>query len=96
MQAMTRQLDEHTGGALRYQLPEGGCGVWAESAYPVDMRQVFIALLAQSTVVSPGELFTVQNRYSQHLWVSYATDWTREPARLLSALGEALSQARLP
>ncbi|WP_116886641.1 PLP-dependent aminotransferase family protein [Pseudomonas syringae] len=96
MQAMTQQLDEQTGGTLRYQLPEGGCGVWAESAYRVDMRQVFVALLAQSIVVSPGELFTVQNRYSQHLWVSYATDWTREPARLLGALAEALSHARLP
>ncbi|PBQ05218.1 GntR family transcriptional regulator [Pseudomonas congelans] len=96
MQSMTQQLDEQTGGALCYQLPEGGCGVWAESAYPVDMRQVFVALLGQSIVVSPGELFTLQNRYSQHLWVSYASDWTREPARLLGALGEALSQARLP
>ncbi|RMR85593.1 PLP-dependent aminotransferase family protein [Pseudomonas coronafaciens] len=96
MQSMTRQLDEQTGGMLRYQLPEGGCGIWAESAYPVDLRQVFVALLARSIVVSPGELFTVQNRYSQHLWISYATDWTREPARLLGALAEALGQARLP
>jgi len=96
MQSMTQQLDERTGVMLRYQLPEGGCGIWAESAYPVDLRQVFVALLARSIVVSPGELFTLQNRYSQHLWISYATDWTREPARLLGALAEALTHARLP
>ncbi|KPX79162.1 Transcriptional regulator, GntR family [Pseudomonas amygdali pv. photiniae] len=96
MQSMTQQLDEQTGGALRYQVPEGGCGVWAESVHPVDMRQVFDRLLAQRIVITPGELFSLQNRYGQHLWVSYAIDWSQDPAARLGALGEALAQARLP
>lgn len=96
MQSMTRQLDEQTGGTLRYQVPEGGCGVWAESVHPVDMRQVFDRLLAQRIVITPGELFSLQNRYGQHLWISYAIDWSQDPAARLGALGEALAQARLP
>ncbi|KPW68958.1 GntR family transcriptional regulator [Pseudomonas syringae pv. broussonetiae] len=95
MQSMTQQLDEQTGGALRYQVPEGGCGVWAESMHPVDMRQVFDRLLAQRIVITPGELFSLQNRYGQHLWVSYAIDWGQDPAARLAALGGALTQARL-
>ncbi|WP_024646292.1 PLP-dependent aminotransferase family protein [Pseudomonas syringae] len=93
--AMTQQLDEQLGEALRYEVPVGGCGVWAQSRYPVNMRQVFEMMLAERIVIAPGELFSLQGRYAQHLRISYAIDWSRNVAGLLAVLGEALSRARL-
>ncbi|MFA1028655.1 Transcriptional regulator, GntR family [Pseudomonas syringae pv. helianthi] len=96
MHSMAQQLDEQTGGTLRYQMPEGGCGIWVRSVCPVNMRQVFDVLLAQRIVITPGDLFSLQNRYGQYLWISYAIDWSQDPAERLGALGEALRQSRLP
>ena len=95
MQAMTRQLDERLDGLLRYEVPEGGCGIWAESMHRVDMRQVCHTLLAKRIVMTPGELFSRQDTYGQHLRISYAIDWSEAPAILLTELAQALRSARL-
>ncbi|RMO93401.1 Transcriptional regulator [Pseudomonas syringae pv. philadelphi] len=94
--AMTQQLNEHAGDALRYEVPAGGCGVWAESRYPVNMRQVFERMLDERIVIAPGELFSLQGRYAQCLRISCAIDWSRDVAGLLTKLGEAVNRARLP
>ncbi|MCF5469034.1 PLP-dependent aminotransferase family protein [Pseudomonas syringae] len=94
--AMTHQLDEQLGEVLRYEVPVGGCGVWAQSRYPVNMRKVFDMMLAERIVIAPGELFSLQGQYGQHLRISYAIDWGRNVAGLLAVLGDALSRARLP
>lgn len=96
LQLMMQHLNEHTDGLLRYEVPEGGCGIWARSVYPVDMRQVFNRLLAKRIVITPGELFSLESLYGQHLWISYAIDWSRDPGELLSALAQALHLARQP
>ncbi|GFM88554.1 GntR family transcriptional regulator [Pseudomonas cichorii] len=94
MQMMVQLLDRDLGQLLRYELPEGGCGIWVQSVYRVDMRQVFESLLQQRIIVTPGELFSLQGLHRQHLRIGYAIDWTQNIARLLSALAEALKQAR--
>ncbi|KPB49781.1 MULTISPECIES: PLP-dependent aminotransferase family protein [Pseudomonas syringae group] len=93
-QSMTQLLDEHMGGLLRYEVPEGGCGIWAESASVVDMRRVFDVLLAQRIVVTPGELFSLRGDYGQYLRLSFAIDWSCDPVIWPTALAEALKGAR--
>ncbi|RMQ47622.1 GntR family transcriptional regulator [Pseudomonas cichorii] len=96
MQMMVQLLDRHLGQLLRYELPEGGCGIWVQSVHRVDMRQVFESLLQQRIIVTPGELFSLQGLHRQSLRIGYAIDWTQNISRLLTALAEALKQARLP
>ncbi|GFM64023.1 GntR family transcriptional regulator [Pseudomonas cichorii] len=94
MKMMVQLLDRHLGQLLRYELPEGGCGIWVQSVHPVDMRQVFESLVQQRIIVTPGELFSLQGLHRQHLRIGYAIDWTQNIPRLLTALAEALKQAR--
>ncbi|WP_295475459.1 PLP-dependent aminotransferase family protein [uncultured Pseudomonas sp.] len=94
MQQMGELLDRHLGCWLRYELPVGGSGIWAQSQQCVDMRQVFDQLLQRRLVIAPGELFSLSGLHRQHLRISYALDWSQDVAGLLMALGEALQQAR--
>lgn len=94
MEAMFQMLEEHLGTALRYQRPEGGGAIWAQSVHCVDMRAVCRNLLQQRIVTTPGELFSLGGLHAQYLRISYTIDWRDDLPRLLRALGEALRQAR--
>ena len=94
MLAMARLLDEHLGQLLHVERPEGGSAICATSSHPVDMRAVFEGLARQRIVITPGALFSLDNRYSQHLRIGYTFDRQLDLPRLLTALGEALRQAR--
>ncbi|MCD5996389.1 PLP-dependent aminotransferase family protein [Pseudomonas sp. CDFA 602] len=95
MHTMTQQLDQHLSRTLRYEVPAGGCGIWAHSLHPMDMRQVFESLLAQRIVIAPGELFSLQGWHRHSLRISYAIDWAQNPEPMLVALDGACRQARL-
>jgi DNA-binding transcriptional MocR family regulator len=94
MLAMARLLDEHLGQLLHVEQPAGGSAIWARSIPPVDMRAVFDSLAQQRILVTPGALFSLDERYSQHLRIGYTLDRQLDLPRLLTALGEALRQAR--
>jgi DNA-binding transcriptional MocR family regulator len=94
MLAMARLLDEHLGQLLHVEQPAGGSAIWARSIPPVDMRAVFDSLVQQRILIAPGALFSLDERYSQHLRIGYTLDRQLDLPRLLTALGEALRQAR--
>lgn len=96
MLAMAQLLDEHLGALIHYQTPEGGGAIWAQSTHRVDMRAVYRNLLQQRIVTTPGELFSLGGLHAQHLRISYTVDWRQDLPRLLTALGDALRQARRP
>ncbi|MDB6141506.1 MAG: GntR family transcriptional regulator [Pseudomonas sp.] len=88
-------MHTHTGDTLRFNLPDGGAGIWAQSTRAVDMRQVFERLLNQRIVIAPGEVFSLQGLHRQHLRISFALDWNQNVAAALQALDQALRQAKL-
>ncbi|WP_347902025.1 PLP-dependent aminotransferase family protein [Pseudomonas purpurea] len=94
MQRMNRLLEEHTAGQLRVQTPAGGATFWAEAQHPVNMRRVYERLLAKGIVVAPGEIFSQQGLWHQHLRLSYTLDWSQDIAQALEHLGEALDHER--
>jgi DNA-binding transcriptional MocR family regulator len=75
-------------------MPRGGAVIWANSVQSVDMQQVFRLLLQRRIVIAPGQLFSLQGRYRQHLRISYAIDWSEDVVAAVDTLGEALHQAR--
>ncbi|MDY7560356.1 PLP-dependent aminotransferase family protein [Pseudomonas sp. CCC3.2] len=95
MMMMATLLKEHVGGNLRFNLPAGGAGIWAESVQPVDMRQVFDRLLKQRISIAPGEIFSLQGLHQQNLRISFAFDWTEDIAMALDTLNHALRVERL-
>lgn len=94
MHDMGLLMDQHLGRWVRFEMPGGGSGIWAESQQCVDMRQVFETLLSQRLVIAPGELFSLSGLHRQYLRISYAIDWHQDVSGVLETVGEALKHAR--
>lgn len=89
---MSQLLAERLGETLHFVEPEGGATVWLRSARRVNMRQVFQNLLKHQVVIAPGELFSLQGLYAQHLRLSHSFGSDQDLASALCLLGDALRQ----
>ncbi|MHC8366782.1 aminotransferase-like domain-containing protein [Pseudomonas sp. ZT5P21] len=87
---MTQILRERLGDALHVVEPQGAATIWARSLRQVDMRRVFQRLLKHHVVIAPGELFSLQGLYTQHLRLSHAFGGDHDIGAALSLLGDAL------
>jgi DNA-binding transcriptional MocR family regulator len=92
---LTQRLDRYLGRLLSHERPQGGAVIWAQSVYPVNMRQVFDQLLQARIVIAPGELFSLQGLHRQNLRITYAVDDHQPLEPILQRLGEALRQSQL-
>jgi DNA-binding transcriptional MocR family regulator len=93
LERMTRLrslLDEHNAGQFHAIPPQGGACFWLEATHPVDMPHVFEHLLAQHIVIAPGELFSQQGAWKHHLRLSFTLDWSKDIARAMQHLAEAI------
>ena len=57
------------------------------------MRRALEALLAQRIVIVPGELFSQQGAWKQHMRLSYTLDWSKDIAQALQLMAEAFRQS---
>jgi DNA-binding transcriptional MocR family regulator len=73
----------------------GGGTLWARCRYPVDGRQVFERLLQQRVVVAPGELFSLHERYRQHMLLACPMDPGIDLRSLCLTLARVLEHERL-
>ncbi|WP_053144665.1 MULTISPECIES: aminotransferase class I/II-fold pyridoxal phosphate-dependent enzyme [Pseudomonas] len=83
-------LRERLGDSLHWPEPQGGATIWLQSTRQVDLRRVFQRLLAQRIVIAPGELFSLQGLYGQHLRLTHALNGTQDLDAALCALADAL------
>ncbi|MDO7897534.1 aminotransferase class I/II-fold pyridoxal phosphate-dependent enzyme [Pseudomonas citrulli] len=86
----TQLLHERLGDSLQWPEPQGGATIWLRSTRNVDLRRVFQRLLAQRIVIAPGELFSLQGLYGQHLRLTHALNGTQDLDAALCALADAL------
>lgn len=86
----THLLRERLGDSLQWAEPRGGATIWIRSTRRVDLRRVFHRLLAQRIVIAPGELFSLQGLYGQHMRVTHALGGPQELDAVLGALADAL------
>jgi DNA-binding transcriptional MocR family regulator len=87
---MSQLLQERLGDALQFVEPQGGATIWARSLRKVNVRRVFQRLLVQQVVIAPGELFSLQGLYSQHLRLSHSFGGDHDLGAALVLLGDAL------
>jgi DNA-binding transcriptional MocR family regulator len=87
---MIQLLNERLGEALQLVEPQGGATIWARSLRPVDVRRVFHRLLKHQVVIAPGELFSLQGLYGQHLRLSHTFGGDHDLGAALGLLGDAL------
>ncbi|ONH51443.1 DNA-binding transcriptional regulator, MocR family, contains an aminotransferase domain [Pseudomonas cedrina] len=93
MARMKGLLDQHGNGAFHAMIPQGGACFWLEATQPVDMQRVFERLLAERIVIAPGELFSQQGAWRQHVRLSFTLDWSKDIVRAVAQLGQAIRQS---
>ncbi|MDI2142262.1 MULTISPECIES: PLP-dependent aminotransferase family protein [unclassified Pseudomonas] len=86
-------LREGLGDALHIDEPQGGATVWVRSSRKVMMGSVFQRLLKQHVLIAPGELFSTQGMYGQHMRLSAIGSSGPELAGVVGLLGDALRLA---
>ncbi|MCJ8207197.1 PLP-dependent aminotransferase family protein [Pseudomonas sp. RGM2987] len=86
----TQLLRERLGDSLQWAEPQGGATIWIRSTRRVDLRRVFHRLLAQRIVIAPGELFSLQGLYGQHMRLTHALGGGQDLDTVLGALADAL------
>jgi DNA-binding transcriptional MocR family regulator len=87
---MTQLLQERLGDALEFVEPQGGATLWVRSLRKVNVRRVFQRLLVHQVVIAPGELFSQQGLYLQHMRLSHSFGGDHDLAAALVLLGDAL------
>jgi len=93
--SMSQAVQERLGEALQIVDPQGGATLWARCRRQVDMRRVFQRLLKQHVVIAPGELFSLQGSYQQHLRLNHSFSGHHDLAAALALLGDALRMEQL-
>jgi len=96
MQRMKALLEAHGNGQWQVVVPQGGAAFWLKTTRPIDMRRVFERLLARRIVIAPGEIFSLQGTWSQHVRLSYTLDWSKDIAQALKSLAQAIGEERSP
>nr|BFD44377.1 PLP-dependent aminotransferase family protein [Pseudomonas sp. FFPRI_1] len=92
MGQMLALLDGLPGQPLQAVPAAGGATLWVEAQRPVAMVRVYERLLAQGIVIAPGQIFSQQGLWSQHLRLSFTLDWSRDVAGAIHQLAQALDQ----
>ncbi|MGF6593906.1 DNA-binding transcriptional MocR family regulator [Pseudomonas sp. 2835] len=88
-----RQMQLYLGAQLEFQMPAGGACIWARVCAPVETRPLFHRLLQQGLVIAPGELFSLQGDFRQHLRLGWPAGPQGDLQYGLSVLSDELRRA---
>ena len=91
LQQQYRQLqdliEQHLPMAERISRPQGGLSLWLEFPDTINTLKLYHQALAQRVILTPGRLFTTQERYLNALRLSFAHPWDAPRVAALSRLG---------
>lgn len=73
--------------AISCSQPQGGLSLWVEFPEPVDTLELYHVAREQQIIITPGRLFTAQERYHNALRLSFSAPWTSPRIDALSRLG---------
>jgi DNA-binding transcriptional MocR family regulator len=84
-------IGEYLPMAISCSQPEGGLCLWLELPNSVDSIGLYARARDAGVIVTPGALFSSQNRYQHFLRLSFAHPWTPERIDALKRLGELIA-----
>lgn len=70
--------------------PTGGLSLWLELPAQIDSLDLFFKAKQKGISITPGPLFTAQNRYKNFLRLSFFHPWTEERENALNILGDLI------
>ncbi|MEH6822392.1 MAG: PLP-dependent aminotransferase family protein [Motiliproteus sp.] len=71
--------------------PQGGLALWVELPDRVDTLDLYGQCLEKGIILTPGRLFTAQERYRNALRISFAFPWTEKRRAALTLLGRMVA-----
>ncbi len=83
-------IRQHLPMARSCSQPQGGLSLWLELPETLDTLERYKAARAQGLILTPGRLFTAQDRYRNTLRISFAYPWTDERIDAMRRLGKLL------
>lgn len=86
------QLIDRFGGALAFEAPEGGRGLWVRLAHAVDAQRILALPPVAGLRMIPGECFSLQGRYREHLSLAWEGGDLEQLRRALARLAEILAR----
>lgn len=72
--------------------PQGGLSIWVEFPERVDTFDLYHAAREQQIIITPGRLFTAQERYRNALRLSFSASWTPPRVDALERLGALIGR----
>jgi len=92
MQQLQTLLEVHGSDHWQVLAPQGGASFWLKAVRPINMQRVFERLLAERIVIAPGEIFSQQDAWNQHLRLSYSLDWDKNIAHAVQRLAQSITE----
>lgn len=87
-QLLLNKLPEGTSWAT----PKGGLSLWLILPEHINTTSLYSKALEQGITITPGILFSTQNKYQNCLRISFAHQWIAERVRALEILGGLIGQ----
>ena len=72
--------------------PTGGYILWVELPTAIDSYRLYKTAIKHGISVAPGSMFSLQERYTHCIRLSYGMAWKPEVERALITLGRLIKQ----
>jgi DNA-binding transcriptional MocR family regulator len=92
---MMQRIQETFPADCRVTHPSGGYVLWIELPGKVDAVDLFRRAQAKNIVIAPGPLFTMSNRYTSFIRMSYSEAWSPVVEDAIATVGQ-LANSALP
>lgn len=91
---LTQLLNQHIPDMVSCSQPNGGLSLWLELPKSVDTLKLYSPARESGLILTPGRLFTAQERYFNFLRMSFVHPWTAERQSAVAQLGELIKETR--
>ncbi len=88
----TQAIVEYFPGDIKVSRPEGGYGLWVELNKSVNAFELYEQALAFNIVISPGQIFSTDSRFTNFIRISFGIPYSEEIDRCLKKLGELIKR----
>lgn len=88
----TRAIGEYFPDNIKMTSPKGGFILWLELDKKIDTYNVYREAAEHKISIAPGSMFTLQERYSNCMRISYGMPWTDKVDKALKTLGGLVKQ----
>lgn len=72
--------------------PQGGLSLWIELPESIDTLELYQTAREEKIIITPGRLFTAQERYRNALRLSFSASWTPSRIDALARLGSLIGR----